>query len=578
MSRRDPVGRPSADDRPFVRSHSGKTPVAMSFMVAGLQRAYSAAAIPDEIAFQRALCDPESAQQDVLRRIIASNRRSQFGDSYAFASMKGYSDFAERVPVADYEAYASDIERIARGDARVLTEEEVTFLEPTGGSSGPSKLIPYTRSLKRQLSRALSPWTRDLFVNRPWLRRGRAYWAISPPARLSRTTTGGIPIGAPHDADYFPKPVARFVNRMLVPPRATAEIEDLEACRYVTLRALLAADDLTLISVWNPSFLTLLAEYLDEVFDLLLYDLERGTLSIPLDERLRPRLESQLTARPRRAGELRRRYADRPPKDLAELWPRLRMISCWTDGHAERSLAKMKQRFPEVEIQGKGLLATEGIVSLPLTGFPAPVAALTSHFLEFIPVSGGSPLLAHELDERSAYEVVITTGGGLYRYRLKDIVRVEGRVERTPLLRFVGRADAASDLCGEKLTPGLVESALREASRATGVHPMFALVSPRWDTAPRYDLWLELPPEVASPAAAARSFAGAVEAHLRLAHHYDLCRRLGQLDELTAHLIPGAERIYERGCIDRGQRAGATKPPVLDPELGWERRFEKVSA
>jgi hypothetical protein len=538
-------------------------------------RAFTVAARPSEVALRKALRDPRPAQLDILSRIVAANRNTAFGTAHGFAAIRRYDEYARQTPISDYDDYAPHIDRVARGNPRVLTHDPVAFLEPTGGSSGPSKLIPYTRSLKRQLARGILPWLCDLFVERPPLRRGRSYWAISPPAQRERIGGERIPIGAPRDADYLPALPGAVLGRMLVPPPAVAGITDLDACRHVTLKALLLTEDLTFVSVWNPSFLTLLAGRLDESLDKLLHDVERGTISADLDPDTRARLERALPARPDVASRLRSRFGGRPPDDLGELWPRLQMISCWTDAHAARSVDAMRRRFPGVEVQGKGLIATEGIVTLPLTRLPAPVAAVTSHFLEFIPERGGAPLLVDELDKGAVYEVVLTTGGGLYRYRLKDLVHVEDHVHRTPLLRFVGRADATSDLCGEKLTPRLVERALVTACESTGVRPLFALLSPRWDDPPRYDLWLDLVDAIGE---AATRLAAALDTELRSAHHYGLCRRLGQLGEIQAHVVPGAERIYERTCIERGMRSGAAKPAVLDARLEWHRDFEGVVA
>ncbi len=142
-----------------------------------------------------------------------------------------------------------------------------------------------------------------------------------------------------------------------------------------------------------------------------------------------------------------------------ELWPRLTLISCWTDAAAARGAVELQSMFPNVEIQSKGLLATEGCVTFPLVGRPAPVLAVGSHFFEFQeegrenedadPFAGCR--LAHELDRGGRYSVVLTTGGGLYRYRLNDSVEVVGFEHECPLLRFLGKTDRVSDLVGEKL-------------------------------------------------------------------------------------------------------------------------------
>ena len=55
----------------------------------------------------------------------------------------------------------------------------------------------------------------------------------------------------------------------------------MDAFRYATLRHLLQADDLRLISVWNPTFLTLLLDALAANWGPLLDDLAAGTLTLP---------------------------------------------------------------------------------------------------------------------------------------------------------------------------------------------------------------------------------------------------------------------------------------------------------
>ena len=91
----------------------------------------------------------------------------------------------------------------------------------------------------------------------------------------------------------------------------------------------------------------------------------------------------------------------------------------------------------DVEIQPKGLLATEGIISLPLWECPAPALAARSHFFEFAELDAQSdparrgafprrPRLAHEVELGGRYRVALTTAGGLYRYLLGDEVQVVG--------------------------------------------------------------------------------------------------------------------------------------------------------
>lgn len=529
---------------------------------------YRAAAAPASARFARALRDPAAAQAAILNRILHENRETEFGRAHGFAQIRTAADLRARVPARDFAELGDWVRRAGDGQPNVLTAAPVRFVEPSGGTSGLQKEVPYTQPLLAEFSAATMPWIGDMLRERPALRGGQAYWAVSPPARRRERTAGGVPVGMEHDSDYFPPFVRALLDGLLGVPRAVSRIPDLAACRRVTLRALLAMPGLAMISVWSPSFLTLLAGALDEAWDELLREMATGRLSADLDPSLRAELERSLPARPELAMRMRRRFGRRAPEDLGQVWPRLALISCWADGHAARALDAMRRRFPRVEVQGKGLLATEGVVSIPLFRADAPVAAVTSHYLEFLPDGDADAALGvHQLEPGATYEVVLTTGGGLYRYRLKDRVRVEGMLERTPTLRFVGRADRASDLAGEKLTPELVEQVLASAAAETGIHPPFALLAPAWGDPPRYRLYAEASPDDA------RALAAAVERILLGAHHYGLCRALGQLNSIEPVAVTDGERVYERVCTARGQRAGSIKPPALDAGDEWADAF-----
>ena len=49
------------------------------------------------------------------------------------------------------------------------------------------------------------------------------------------------------------------------------------------------------------------------------------------------------------------------------------------------------------------------------------------------------------------YFVFVTTGSGLYRYDMNDIVEVVGLHERTPLIRFIQKGKGVVSFTGEKL-------------------------------------------------------------------------------------------------------------------------------
>ena len=120
------------------------------------------------------------------------------------------------------------------------------------------------------------------------------------------------------------------------------------------------------------------------------------------------------------------------------IWPNLTVISCWADGACQFYVDQLSDYFPDVKIQGKGLIATEAFVSLPFSEKHDPVLAVNSHFFEFIDEDNQQICLAHELSIGKTYSVVISTGSGLYRYQLEDIVEVTGFLNSAPTFRFTG--------------------------------------------------------------------------------------------------------------------------------------------
>ncbi len=385
--------------------------------------------------FHRATRRVAESQAELLADILRANRDTQFGRANAFERIRDPRDYQRAVPPSRYEDYADRIKQIADGVPNVLTREPVTLLEPTSGTTGGEKLIPYTASLRRQFQRAVAAWVADLFRARPAVRRGRAYWSLSPALGPPRRTAGGIPVGFEDDAAYLGALEQVAVRRLLVAPPSAGRPTDMDAFRYATLHSLLDAADLALISVWSPTFLTALFNHFEEWGERLCADVGRGS--------------------PARAAALKRIFRSHVPlsEKLRLAWPRLALISCWADAASAGFLPELRALFPGVEVQPKGLLATEGVVSLPLIGREGGALAIRSHVFEFEEAESpeGRFRLAHDVDRGGRYRVVLTTGGGLYRYALRDEVEAAGFLRQCPLLRFLGKCDRISDLVGEKL-------------------------------------------------------------------------------------------------------------------------------
>jgi hypothetical protein len=501
-------------------------------------------------------------QERVLARVVRPNADTAFGREHGLGAVRSVDDFRRSVPIRRYDEFAPWIDRIADGEAAVLTAEPVRRFGVSSGTTRAKKLVPYTASLLREFQAGIAPWAFHMFRRHPRLVAGPSYWSITPVGARDAATAGGIPVGFDDERRYLGR-VARWVLDTTTPiPAGVARIDDMERFRYVTLRLLLEQESLAWVSVWNPTFLTLLLE--------------------PLAERHEELVEDVARARPGRAGRLREIFRGRAGLEPTErdeegrtlyeqVWPRVALVSCWADAAAAVALPALRALFPRAAVQRKGLVATEAFVSFPLTDDLAALS-LGSHFFEFCEADSGDLRLAHELDRAGTYSVVVTTGGGLYRYRLGDLVEVVGFERECPLIRFVGREDRVVDRRGEKLNERFVDERVGVVLERRGLDAAFWLIAPCRDGGEElsYALFLELERGAADSELA--GLAEEVDGELRAAYHYDYCRRLGQLGPCRLFLIEigaNARSLHLAGRAELGQRLGDVKPAALDAFERW---------
>ena len=516
-----------------------------------------ATSLPEWARYRHAAADVEATQRQLLMRYLRQNAATEFGQAHDFDRLRCWEDYAERVPLRTYDEFRPWIERIADGATRILTTEPVNLFEPTSGSSGAEKWIPYTKTLQAEYRRAVAVWITQNFINNPRLMGGRAYWSLTPNMPGKNAAGTRIPVGFDADSAYLGGFAERLINLTLATRPALRDIADMERFWHVTLLLLLKCRDLRLISVWHPSYALLLLEHMRRNWSGLLDDLRSGlTLTTP---------SLQISADPGRTKQLELLGADNP----GAIWPALQLISCWGDANAAGCLDDVRTAFPGVAVQPKGLVATEAFVTVPL-GALRPLA-IRSHFFEFIDATD-TVQPAWSLQRGQRYSLVATTGGGLYRYQLRDRIEVTGNFRGVPSLRFLGKEDNVSDYFGEKLAETFVAASLSAVFARHGLAPQFAMLAmDKTCEPPRYALYIQC--KKAIPA----QLAADLEAQLRRNPHFDLCIRLGQLGRL--HVVPLAEQGYEvyvQAMTERGLRLGDIKPTPLSRFTDWSQRFAPV--
>lgn len=448
----------------------------------------------------------EKVQIEILKNIISENKHTVFGKLYNFEKIKSVRDFQKNVPVSKYEEYEDYIKKIMQGEKNILTKEEVILLEPTGGSSGVFKLIPYTKSLKKAFNKALKPWLSDLFLNFPGITDNPMYWSISPKTKIPGTNSV-IKTGFENDTEYLEEPFSLIMKKQMVYPEfSSGNADDFWS---LTSKCIESTSNLTFVSVWNPS-----------LFEILTRDINKENLR-----------------------------------------KSLKVISCWGDGNSREYKKRLQNIFKDTYIQEKGLLSTEGVITIPIekTG---KVPAVSSHFFEFQDIETGKIKLLSELEENKNYSVIITTQGGLYRYKTGDIIRVYGKYINCPLITFLGRENNVSDYFGEKLNEVFITNILEKL----GVQKTadFLLFSP-YENGKNfyYVLFIETNEKI-------QDFEDKIENELLKNIHYKYARELNQLQKFRVKRIKNGIRQYIENCVRKGQKAGDVKPCVFSNKKDWQ--------
>jgi len=222
---------------------------------------------------------------------------------------------------------------------------------------------------------------------------------------------------------------------------------------------------------------------------------------------------------------------------------------------------------PGAQIIDIGYIASEfrGTITLGRhsgTGLPT----LDTHFFEFVERDRwdrGNPeyLTLEGLRKGRDYYVIVTTPSGLYRYFINDLIRVVGRLHRTPLLRFVQKGKGVTSLTGEKLYESQVLSAVRAVLDRSQISASFVMMLAD-EISTQYILYLE-PEGTTKPDVLVMAIA--IDRHLaELNMEYQAKRESQRLNPLVLRWLGrGAGDAYKQHCVQQGQREGQFKTVAL---------------
>lgn len=497
--------------------------------------------------FTRHLDRLQAVQQSKLRDLLRLHANGQGVTSAA--------EFRRAFPVTTYADWA-DAVTIWRDGGQQLVHSPLVRFQPTSGSTSAIKWIPYTRRFLQELDAAVGPWLLDMYRQYPRLVQGSHYWSLSWLPTDMRAQHGD---NLNDDSQLLSLGKRLLAGLTQSVPDTVAMAPAAELASFATLAWLAADPDLAMVSVWSPTFALTQHDQLHQWRHLLAEVLETGHWG-PYQQQL------AAIPCPQHAGQARllRAWRQEGITDiLAALWPRLALVSAWDTGAAAGWAQMLRDRFPLAGFQGKGLWATEGVVTFPWRG--CHLLAYRSHVYEFENLDDGAMLWPWELRSGMQVAPVLSTGSGLMRYRMGDRLRMNGCIGNVPSLTFLGREDGV-DLVGEKLSSEAAQQLLVRAARAWPVRPvsLIGLDQAPGSTRPGYVLLLEQ--DTDDPRLDAGRVARVVDAWLAEHFHYRLARNLDQLAPVQVWLGPGLRDYYLSQSRERGMIEGNIK---VEPLRHW---------
>jgi hypothetical protein len=525
-------------------------------------------------------------QRELLLSRVARHSESDFGRDHYFHEIRSIADFRRRVPIRGYEGHEPYLERVRNGETRALfgPGTKVLMFAMTSGTTNRPKTIPVTTEALQDYRDGWTIWgilAFDRHFDR--LRRGlRPILQLASDWRESFTPSG-IPCGAITGlTQQMQNPLVRLNYCM---PAAGSRIKDIEAKYYVALRHSVH-HDLGVTIAANPSTLLAIARLGDREKETLIRDYADGTIDRKWE--LAPEVRAAL---PRRTRWKRRRIARRLESIVNETgrllprdyWPNLSLMANWTGGTMGAYLRGFPAVFGERTVRDVGLIASEGRMTIPVEdGTPAGILDIRHHFFEFIPEEQNESdcpetLEATELIEGRNYFILLTTAGGLYRYRIHDLVRCAGFHNRAPLLEFLNKGAHFSSLAGEKLSEFQVVAAVNEAQRALNIELSSYLLLPGWGDPPYYTLLVE-EGDIA-PSDDADRLAAAVEERIRHGNvEYENRRATLRLGPIRiGRVVTGSWSQFQRRRLARsGGTVEQYKQPHLIPDLTVMESFSFV--
>lgn len=353
-------------------------------------------------------------QQELLLDLIKTAEKTLFGREHQFETIKSIEDFQKNVPVADYEDLKPYIEKVKKGQSKILWPDLPEYFAKTSGTTSGSKYIPISKeAMPYQIAGAQS--------------------AIF---------------------HYIEKKNnANFVNGKMIFLQGSPELEEVNGVKTGRLSGIVAHHIPNYLQKNRlPSWETNCIEDWETKIDKIVEETENENMTL-------------ISGIPPWLIMYFEKLIERKGKKITQIFPNLQLII--TGGvNYEPYREKMNELLGKPVDIVQTFPASEGFFAFQDDYTKEGLLLLTNHgiFYEFIPLEQyGKPnaerLTLKDVELNKDYALILTTNSGLWAYSIGDVVRF---IDKNPHRILVsGRTKHFTSAFGEHVIAFEVEEALK---------------------------------------------------------------------------------------------------------------------
>ncbi|KAI3449250.1 hypothetical protein Pfo_005915 [Paulownia fortunei] len=433
--------------------------------------------------FESLSMDAGRVQRETLKKILEENGETEYLLKWGLNGSTDPDSFQARVPLVTHKDLEPYIQRIADGEkSSILTGKPISTISLSSGTTqGKPKYVPFNDELIESTMQIYK--TSFAFRNREYpIGNGKALQFIYGSKQFR--TKGGLRAGTATTNVYRDAEFKRTMRAMQTPCCSPDEVifgDNFHQSLYCHLLCgLIFREEVQVVSSTFAHSIVHAFRTFEQVWQELVIDIREGALSSQITSKsIQSAMAKLLKPDPELANTIYNKCLGLSNWYglIPELFPNAKYVYGIMTGSMEPYLKKLRHYAGELPLLSADYGSSEGWIGANVNPKLPPDLATFAvlpniGYFEFIPLKNGlelsvepQPVGLTEVEVGKEYEIIVTNFAGLYRYRLGDVVKVQGFHNSTPELQFICRSNLLLNINIDKNTEKDLQLAVEAAAK-----------------------------------------------------------------------------------------------------------------